>query len=125
LNFLIDTHILLWWLADDSALSSKASTLISDENNMIFVSVASIWEMIIKKALGKLKAPNDVEKVIKENNFKELPITLQHVIALDHLPNYHKDPFDRILVAQAKCEALTLITADEKLTLYEVSHMKV
>jgi PIN domain nuclease of toxin-antitoxin system len=125
LNFLIDTHILLWWLADHSALSSKASTLISDENNIIFVSVASIWEMIIKKALGKLKAPDDVEKVIKENNFKELPITLQHVIALDHLPNYHKDPFDRILVAQAKCEALTLITADEKLTFYEVSHMKV
>jgi PIN domain nuclease of toxin-antitoxin system len=125
LNFLIDTHILLWWLADDSALSFKARTLISDENSIIFVSVASIWEMIIKKALGKLKTPDDFEKVLKENNIKELPITLQHVITIGHLPNHHKDPFDRMLVAQAKCETLTLITADEKLTFYDVSHMKV
>jgi PIN domain nuclease of toxin-antitoxin system len=125
LNFLIDTHILLWWLADDSALSLKTRELISDENNLIFVSAASIWEMIIKKTLGKLKAPDDVEEVLKENNFKELPITVQHSIAVGYLPNYHKDPFDRMLVAQAKCEKLTLITADEKLTFYEVSHMKV
>jgi PIN domain nuclease of toxin-antitoxin system len=125
LNFLIDTHILLWWLADHPSLSSKARKLISNENNLIFVSMASIWEMIIKKAIGKLKTPDNIDNVLKENDFKELPIKLEHVIAVGHLPNYHKDPFDRMLLAQAKCETLTLITSDEKLTIYEISHVKV
>ena len=125
MNLLIDTHILLWWLADDSALSFKARSLISDECNLIFVSTASIWEIIIKKAIGKLEAPDNIEETLKENQFRELPITLRHVIAIGHLPNHHKDPFDRMLIAQAKCETLTLMTADEKLTFYEVSHVKV
>ena len=119
--FLLDTHVLLWWLADDPSLSPKARSLIGDEKNLVFVSAASVWEIVIKKALKKLEAPDDLEAALEENNFKELPITLRHALAIGHLPNHHQDPFDRMLVAQAKCEFLTLITADEKLMRYEVS----
>ncbi len=125
MNFLIDTHVLLWWLADDIALSIKARDLISDGNHLIFVSSASVWEIIVKTSIGKLKAPNDIEKVLKDNRFKELPMTLQHVLMIGNLPYHHRDPFDRMLIAQAKCDRLTLITADKKLALYDVSHMMV
>lgn len=118
--FLLDTHVLLWWFSNDPLLSSKARTVISDETNLIFVSSASVWEIIIKKSLGKLKAPDDLEEAFKKNDFKELPMTVQHVLMIGQIPNHHKDPFDRMLIAQAKCEGLTLITADEKLTLYDV-----
>jgi PIN domain nuclease of toxin-antitoxin system len=124
LIFLLDTHVLLWWLADDPALSTKARHVISDEKNIIFVSAASAWEITIKKALGKLEAPDALEEALQENNFKELPITLQHVLAIQGLPHHHGDPFARILIAQAKCESLTLITADEKLVGYEVALLK-
>ncbi len=122
--FLLDTHVLLWWLADDASLSSKARALIGDENNLVFVSTASAWEIVIKKALGKLKAPDNLEAALEENNFKELPITIRHALAIGHLPIHHQDPFDRMLVAQAKCESLTLITADEKLLHYDVPFVK-
>lgn len=125
MSFLLDTHVFLWWLADNSKLSSKARTIIENENNLIFVSIASIWEIIIKKSLGKLKTPDNLEKIIPENDFKELFITLKHVLALQQLPNYHHDPFDRMLLAQAKSESLTIITADEKLTTYDVHYIKV
>jgi PIN domain nuclease of toxin-antitoxin system len=125
LRILLDTHILLWWLADDPSLSKKAKLLISDEKNFVFVSVASGWEITIKKALGKLEAPDNLEEVLKENCFKDLPITLQHVLATGQLPMHHHDPFDRILVAQAKCESLTLLTADKKIMLYDVPHVPV
>ncbi len=125
MNFLIDTHVLLWWLADDLALSVKARNLISDGNHLIFVSSASVWEIIVKKSIGKLKAPDDIEKVLKENSFKELSITLQHVLMIENLPYHHRDLFDRMLIAQAKCDKLTLITADKKLALYDVIHIMV
>ena len=125
MNLLIDTHILLWWLADHPALSIEARSLISNAKNLIFVSTASVWEIIIKKSIGKLKAPDDIEKVLQENNFKELSMTLEHVLMIGNLPNHHHDPFDRMLIAQAKCNRLTLITADAKLALYDVHHIMV
>lgn len=120
MTFLLDTHVLLWWLSDDPSLSAKVRELVSDETNLIFVSAASAWEIVIKKSLGKLVAPDDLEEAFKRNDFKELPMTLQHVLMIGQIPNHHKDPFDRMLIAQAKCEGLTLITADEKLTLYNI-----
>ncbi|OJW47964.1 MAG: twitching motility protein PilT [Alphaproteobacteria bacterium 41-28] len=122
--FLLDTHVLLWWLADDPSLSPKARVLISDEKALVFVSAASAWEIVVKKALGKLEAPDDLEIALKENNFKELPITIRHALAIGHLPNYHQDPFDHMLVAQAQCESLTLITADKKLLQYDIAYVK-
>jgi len=125
LKILLDTHILLWWLADDPLLSKKARSLITDSKNLVFISAATTWEMMKKKALGKLEAPDNIAEMIKENNFKDLPITLAHTLTIGQLPKHHQDPFDRMLVAQAKCEALTLITADEKLTAYDLNHLKV
>lgn len=125
MNILLDTHILLWWLADDPTLSKKARTIISDEKNLIFVSAISAWEIIIKMALGKLQAPENLAEVIMENNFKELPVTLQHVLVIKQLPLHHHDPFDRMLVAQAKSESLTLLTSDEKNMLYDCPLIKV
>ncbi|MBY0292636.1 MAG: type II toxin-antitoxin system VapC family toxin [Alphaproteobacteria bacterium] len=124
MSYLLDTHILLWWLADDSALSSKVRSLISDEENLIFVSAASIWEIVIKKSLGKLKVPDNLGEVLKVSHFKNLPMTLEHVLEIGHLPHHHNDPFDRMLVAQANCSRLTIITADKKLLLYNVLSMK-
>lgn len=121
---LLDTHVLLWWLADDPSLSPKARSLINDENHFVFVSAASAWEIVIKSALGKLEAPSDLENVMKKSNFKDLPISLHHALAIKNLPNHHADPFDRILVAQAMCESLTLLTADEKLMQYDVAFIK-
>jgi PIN domain nuclease of toxin-antitoxin system len=125
LKILLDTHILLWWLADDPLLSKKARSLITDKKNLVFISAATTWEMMIKKALGKLETPDNIAEMIKENNFKELPITLAHTLTIGQLPKLHHDPFDRMLVAQAKYESLTLITADEKLTAYDVNHLKI
>jgi len=125
LNYLIDTHVLLWWLADDPVLTKTARNFIGNEENLIFVSAASVWEIIIKKAIGKLEAPDDIDLILKENNFKELPMTLTHVMMIANLPNHHHDPFDRMLIAQAKCERMTLITADAKLALYDVLQLKV
>lgn len=125
MKILLDTHVLLWWLADDPLLSRKARSLIIDKKNIVFISAATTWEMMIKKALGKLEAPDDIVEMIKDNQFKDLPITLAHTVAIRDLPKHHHDPFDRMLVAQAKSESLTLITADEKLTAYDVNHLKV
>lgn len=120
MTYLLDTHVLLWWLAEDSALSSKAQALISDKRNVIFVSAASIWEIVIKKALGKLHVPEDLESIFQKTHFQELPMTACHAIAIEHLPHHHRDPFDRMLIAQAKCDGLTLITVDQKIKLYDV-----
>lgn len=113
--------MLLWWLAEDSALSSKAQALISDKRNVIFVSAASIWEIVIKKALDKLRVPEDLESIFQKTHFQELSMTACHAIAIEHLPHHHRDPFDRMLIAQAKCDGLTLITVDQKIKLYDVS----
>ncbi len=124
MTFLLDTHVLLWWLSDDPLLSAKVRSLISDESNLIFVSSVSAWEIAIKKSLGKLEAPDDLEWALKENDFKELSLTIQHALAVGGLSNHHNDPFDRMLAAQAKCESLTLITSDEKLTHYDVPFVR-
>jgi len=117
---LLDTHALLWWLADDPALSVEARTIISSTKNIIFVSSASIWEISIKKNLGKLIAPDDLEIAISDSGFQTLNIAPSHAHFAGSLPRHHEDPFDRMLIAQAKLEDLTLITHDKRFKNYEI-----
>ncbi len=117
-HLLLDTHVFLWWLKNESALSSKARTLIRDAEE-VYISSASIWEAIIKVNLGKLDVDvNLLFNSIETEGFLELPITAQHAVYVSKLPNYHRDPFDRILIAQALSEPLRFLTVDKQLTRY-------
>lgn len=112
MNLLLDTHALLWWLGGDPELSKAARDAISSAENIVFVSAATVWEMSIKKALGKLNTPGNLEEALEANNFLPLAITIRHALAVANLRSIHQDPFDRMLVAQAKLERLTLVTRD-------------
>ena len=121
MNLLLDTHVLLWWLADDSSLQSAARDAIRDESNIVHVSAATAWEISIKKALGKLDAPDDLANALEVNNFRSLEITVAHATKAGALPRHHDDPFDRLRIAQAQTEQLTLVTHDAKFRAYEIS----
>jgi PIN domain nuclease of toxin-antitoxin system len=118
MRLLIDTHIILWWINDDPSLSRMACTLISDPSNTIFVSPVSTWEIWIKKSLGKLELPPEFEEVLAKEEFEYLPLTVAHTRGVADLPWHHRDPFDRMLIAQAQAADLTLLTADEQLVPY-------
>jgi PIN domain nuclease of toxin-antitoxin system len=118
-RLLLDTHIVLWWLADDPTLSDEIKTMLDHELD-VYVSPASVWEVSIKQAIGKLKEPADIPERIRDSAFRELPITSEHAIMAGRLPPIHRDPFDRMLVAQARCEDLTLVTRDPEIQKYEV-----
>lgn len=118
--YLLDTHILLWWFSNDKQLSKKIKNEIADSDNNIFVSSASIWEIAIKKSLGKLKVPNNLKEII-ESEFEFLSITAEHAQQVEFLSKIHNDPFDRLLVAQCMVEKLTLITADTIIPRYDIS----
>lgn len=118
-KFLLDTHILLWWLGADDRLSDKFLKVISSQNNVIYVSVINLWEMVLKQQLGKLSFPNNLEEAIEDSGFLILPLKLKHVTTIRELENIHKDPFDRMLISQAIAEDITLITADQKMTRYK------
>jgi PIN domain nuclease of toxin-antitoxin system len=118
MRVLLDTHILLWTLTDDPRLSSKARRLIENAAE-IYVSAATFWEMAIKVGLGKLRVDLDeVRGYCLESGFVELPITSEHAIAVKDLEQYHKDPFDRLIVAAAISEPMRLITADPQVSQY-------
>jgi PIN domain nuclease of toxin-antitoxin system len=120
-NILLDTHIVLWALSDDLKLSAFARDLILDDNNRIFTSVASMWEVAIKKALRTERIPvSGIEFLhfCEQAGYEMLPIRERHIIALESLPPVHADPFDRILISQARAEALLLLTQDAKLAAY-------
>ncbi|MGI0480302.1 type II toxin-antitoxin system VapC family toxin [Geminocystis sp. CENA526] len=121
MKYLLDTHILLWWLGDEQKLSPQIRTIISNPENVIFVSTATIWEMSIKQSLGKLSVPNNLLEKLKDNNFTILHITAEHGLKIKDLPLYHKDPFDRMLIVQSIIEDLTIITLDTKFPLYNIS----
>ena len=120
MNLLLDTHALLWWLADAPALKTDARTAISDASNIIYVSAASAWEISIKKALGKLDAPNDLHAALVANHFQPLSITILHGTSAGQLPRHHENPFDRLLIAQAQTEQLTVITHDNLFPSYGI-----
>ncbi|MBI3891767.1 MAG: type II toxin-antitoxin system VapC family toxin [Candidatus Wallbacteria bacterium] len=120
MRLLLDTHILLWWLDDSSKLSDQARALISDASNVVVVSAASVWEIRVKESLGKLHLPASFAEALDKEPFERLPVTLEHAHRLKGLPPHHRDPFDRMLIVQAQCEYLTLVTADEILRQYDV-----
>ena len=122
MRLLLDTHALIWSMDDVSRLGTKAHALISDQANEVFVSPASLWEIVIKASLGKLEG--DIAKIdaaIDTQGFSRLDITLPHLQALARLPMHHRDPFDRMLIAQAQAEGLTFITDDRDALLYPVT----
>lgn len=121
MNLLLDTHALLWWLDDHPTLSTTAKTAIANTENLVLISAAVIWEIKIKQSLGKLKIPRNFRKVLDEQPFEMLSITAEHAYAVGELPAHHRDPFDRMLIAQAKVEGLTIVTRDDHLKKYRVS----
>lgn len=124
MRLLLDTHAFLWWITDDPRLSEKAREIMGDGKNQLFLSVASGWEIAIKAKLGKLKVSDDLEHFIPEqvalNAIENLPILLSHVLHVYALPDYHRDPFDRLLISQAQLEELPILTADSQISQYPV-----
>lgn len=118
---LADTHALLWWLADDERLSAGARELIAAGEIAVHFSAASVWEAEIKAAAGKLVVPDDLLEALEADSFVELAITARHAREAARLPPLHRDPFDRMIVAQARAENLTVITADPKIADYGAS----
>jgi PIN domain nuclease of toxin-antitoxin system len=119
MNLLLDTHILLWWLDASPTLSEIARKKISDVGNIVFVSAAVVWEIRIKQALGKLTIPADFRQVLDRQPFEKLPITVDHAHTVEVCP-YHRDPFDRMLIAQAKVERFTIVTHDSVFQKYRI-----
>ena len=117
---LLDTHAFLWWLANDPALGPSAREIIAEPRNRVFVSAATGWEIAVKQQLGKLTAPADIETVVEQKGFAKLPISFFHGQQAGALPLHHRDPFDRMLIAQASVEGCTLVTADRRLAIYGV-----
>jgi len=116
MKLLLDTHAFIWWDSEPVKLSSRALALCRDRANTVLLSVVSVWEMQIKLQLGKLKLDLPLAEVIESqrqtNNVEVLPVILTHVLALENLPAHHKDPFDRLLIAQAKVEEAVLVSGD-------------
>jgi len=120
-RLLLDTNALLWSLLEKRRLSASVADAIADESNNVFVSVVSIWEIEIKRAKGRLHVPPEIEPSLSAQRFRSLSITLQHVQAVESLPRHHRDPFDRMLIAQAQLESLTLVSADRAMRRYPVA----
>ena len=120
MRLLLDTHVLLWWLADDRRLSAEHRVLIADASNVVLVSAMTIAEIAIKTSLGKLEAPDDLPDHIEAQGFGWLPVGAEHAWRVRDLPPHHRDPFDRMLIAQAIAEQLTVLTADPHFAAYGV-----
>lgn len=120
MRLLLDTHALLWWLADDPQLGAASRARIMDSANTVFVSAASAWEFEIKRATGKLEAPDELAATIDSNGFEPLPMMLAHAIRAGRLPPHHADPFDRMLIAQAQAEHLVIVTKGSAFAAYGV-----
>ena len=122
-RLLLDTHVLLWSLTEPRRLSERARAVVEDPRSEVFVSSISGWEIALKRALGKLQAPDNLEASIKKQGFTPLPLTFHHAEQATALPPHHGDPFDRMLVAQAQIEGLTVVTKDRHISRYDVRTM--
>jgi PIN domain nuclease of toxin-antitoxin system len=118
LRLLLDTHVMLWAIGEPGRLSVQARSAIESEGNEVFVSVVSPWEIAIKKSRNRIETPSDLDRGLESSRFKLLPVLLRHTKALESMPHHHRDPFDRMLVAQAIVDGMILVTADRKLTHY-------
>ena len=118
MRLLVDTHLLIWWLAGKS-LPARAAELIRDPANQVYASAASVWEVAIKVSLGKIRInPDEFIAALREGGFQELAVTGRHAARVAQLPKHHRDPFDRLLVAQSLAEAMLLLTQDQPLAAY-------
>lgn len=118
---LLDANVLIWFLGNSDRLDDRLAAKISDRANDVLVSAATTWEMSIKSGLGKLEVPDDLPEALEASGFHELPVRWSHTEAVGALPPHHRDPFDRMLVAQAQVEGLTIATADPQISRYDVS----
>jgi PIN domain nuclease of toxin-antitoxin system len=124
MRYLLDTHTFLWWIVDSDLLSERVRDIMSDGANTLYLSAASGWEIVIKADLGRLQLPDEPGKVIPEqmslNTMVALPIQMSHALHVHSLPKHHRDPFDRMLVAQSQVEELPILTSDPQIAKYEV-----
>jgi PIN domain nuclease of toxin-antitoxin system len=124
MRLLLDTHAFIWWIEDDARLSSAARVVLQDRANGVFVSIASIWEIAIKVGVGRLRMPAELRAFLADQvartGFSLLPIAFEHVVAVHALPQHHRDPFDRLLIAQCRQEKLSLVSRDGKFAPYDV-----
>lgn len=118
--YLLDTHVVLWWLTEPEQLSLKARQIISDPKNTLYISSISFWEMAIKSSLGKLTIPSNILTILSADGFKTLPLLPEESLSVTNLPIIHHDPFDRILIAQAKYNDLVFMTRDSKISDYPI-----
>ena len=120
MQLLLDTHAFLWWSGADPALGPRARAAVADHDNIVFVSAATAWEIATKRASGKLDAPAEIADWVRREGFAEMAIEIDHAVLSAELPRHHRDPFDRLLIAQASIEELTLVTADAEIMKYGV-----
>lgn len=120
MSLLLDTDILLWWLAADPLLPLAARDAIVSPENEVAISAATAWEIAIKQAVGRIEAPNDLLDTLEANDFDTLPITAAHALIAGGLPPHHSDPIDRMLIAQARAESLILVSVDSRFHQYDV-----
>ena len=123
MSLLLDTHIALWAITGAATLSEEFLDRLRHDPD-IYLSPVSLWEITIKQATGKLAGPADLAEQVRDMGFRQLPVTYAHAIAAGRLPPHHRDPFDRMLVAQAATEALTLVSRDESIALYDIDILK-
>jgi len=119
-NLLLDTHVLLWWASDEDRLARRWQKMLADPDHDIFVSAVSVAEIATKTSLGKLAVPDELLIDLEDSGFLSLPLEAGHAARLRNLPWHHRDPFDRMLIAQAQVERLTVVTADPQFSAYEV-----
>jgi PIN domain nuclease of toxin-antitoxin system len=127
MNLLLDTHAFLWFIAGNSSLSRKARAAIEDQNNGVLLSVASLWEIAIKVSLGKITLSESFDKFIPEqltaNGIELIDISVEHTALVANMPFHHRDPFDRLIAAQAKVENIILVSSDEIFDAYEIPRL--
>lgn len=119
MRLLLDTHVLLWWALDERVAPAALDAITAPENDLV-VSAASIWEAEIKAAAGRLELTLQFAESARERGCDELPVTFEHAVQAAHLPRHHADPFDRMLIAQARIEGLTIVTRDARFSAYDV-----
>lgn len=125
MQYLLDTNAFIWFIEGNPRLGKTSTEIVKDPENKIFYSLISIWEIILKQSKGKLKVPQDIKKAVDYSRFEQIDLKLNHVLTVKKLKPIHKDPFDRMLIAQAKSENLTIITSDSKIIKYNVKTLKV
>lgn len=123
-GLLLDTHVLLWALSEPDRLGGAARAQIESPDSIVYVSVVSAWEMEVKRALGKLETPEDMDAQLRLRRFTELPLRLRHIAELRGLPPLHRDPFDRMLISQCLADDLTLVSQDEQVLAYPVKTLR-